>query len=150
MKKRWPRESCDVTAACVFCRIVSRDACAKIRVEDAVSIAILDNRPLFPGHCLLISKEHYETFADLPSDLVGPIFSNAQLLAKKVQSVMKADGTFIPINNTVSQSVPHFHVHIVPRRRGDGLRGFFWPRRPYESEEERVAVQVALASGLSE
>ena len=136
--------------ACVFCQIVSRAADAKIVFEDAVSIAILDNRPLFPGHCLLISKEHYETFADLPSDLVGPIFSNAQLLAKKVQSVMKADGTFIAINNTVSQSVPHFHVHIVPRRRGDGLRGFFWPRRPYESEDERVAVQVALASALSE
>ena len=136
--------------ACVFCQIVSRAADAKIVFEDAVSIAILDNRPLFPGHCLLISKEHYETFADLPSALVGPIFLNAQLLAKKVQSVMKADGTFVAINNTVSQSVPHFHVHIVPRRRGDGLRGFFWPRRPYESEEERVAVQVALASGLSE
>ena len=144
------RDSCDVVPACVFCRIVSRAAEAKIVFEDAVSIAILDNRPLFPGHCLLISKEHYETFADLPSDLVGPIFSNAQLLAKKVQSVMKADGTFVAINNTVSQSVPHFHVHIVPRRRGDGLRGFFWPRRPYESEDERVAVQVALASALSE
>ena len=144
------RESCDVVPACVFCQIVSRAADAKVVFEDAVSIAILDNRPLFPGHCLLISKEHYETFADLPSDLVGPIFSNAQLLAKKVQSVMKADGTFVAINNTVSQSVPHFHVHIVPRRRGDGLRGFFWPRRPYESEDERVAVQVALASALSE
>ena len=144
------RDSCDVVPACVFCHIVSRAAEAKIVFEDAVSIAILDNRPLFPGHCLLISKEHYETFADLPSALVGPIFSNAQLLAKKVQSVMKADGTFVAINNTVSQSVPHFHVHIVPRRRGDGLRGFFWPRRPYESEDERVAVQVALASALSE
>jgi histidine triad (HIT) family protein len=150
MKKRWQRESCDVAAACVFCRIVSRDADAKIVFEDDVSIAILDHRPLFPGHCLLISKQHYETFADLPSDLVGPIFSNAQLLAKRVQGVMKADGTFVAINNTVSQSVPHFHVHIVPRRRGDGLRGFFWPRRPYENEEEFVAVQAALASGLRE
>jgi histidine triad (HIT) family protein len=150
MNKRGQRESRDIVPACVFCRIVSRDADAKIVFEDAVSIAILDHRPLLPGHCLLISKQHYETFADLPSDLVGPIFSNAQLLAKKVQSVMKADGTFVAINNTVSQSVPHFHVHIVPRRRGDGLRGFFWPRRPYENEDERVAVQVALASGLSE
>ena len=149
MGKRGQQESGDGVRGCVFCRIVSREANARIIFEDRLSIAILDVRPLFPGHCLLIPKEHYETFIDLPDGLVGPLFSNAQRLTENVQRVMKADGTFVAINNTVSQSVPHFHIHIVPRRRGDGLRGFFWPRRPYESEDECDAVQEALASGLS-
>jgi len=135
-------------ADCMFCRIVARALESRIVFEDAISIAFLDNRPLFPGHCLLIPKQHFETVADLPSDLIGPFFSNAQRLAEAVQRVMKAEGTFIGINNTVSQSVPHFHVHIVPRKRKDGLRGFFWPRRPYASEDESAAVQTALRSDL--
>jgi len=135
-------------ADCLFCRIVARELEARIVFEDAISIAFLDHRPLFPGHCLLIPRTHFETLSDLPSDLVGPLFLNAQRLAETVQRVMKAEGTFVGINNTVSQSVPHFHVHIVPRRRKDGLRGFFWPRRPYTSEDESAAVQRALHSEL--
>jgi histidine triad (HIT) family protein len=149
MNQREQKEAGDGVRGCVFCRIVSREANARVVFEDHLSIAILDIRPLFPGHCLLIPKEHYETLTDLPDRLVGPLFSNARRLTKNVQRVMKADGTFVAINNTVSQSVPHFHIHIVPRRRGDGLRGFFWPRRPYESEDACVAVQEALISGLS-
>jgi histidine triad (HIT) family protein len=135
-------------ADCLFCRIVARELDARIVFEDAISVAFLDHRPLFPGHCLLIPKGHFETLADLPGELVGPFFLNVQRLAEAVQRVMNAEGTFVGINNTVSQSVPHFHVHIVPRRRKDGLRGFFWPRRPYTSEDESAAVQRALRSEL--
>jgi histidine triad (HIT) family protein len=132
---------------CAFCRIVLGEPGAKIVFEDAVSMAFLDFRPLFPGHCLLISKGHYETLLEVPKDLMGPLFLNAQFLARTIMEVMKAAGTFVAINNTVSQSVPHFHIHIVPRRRGDGLRGFFWPRQR-QSEEELVAVKEALSMRL--
>ena len=97
--------------------------------EDEVSFSFLDRRPIFPGHCLLVPKEHYETLDDLPGSLVGPLFTNVQTLSRAVELGLNADGTFVAINNRVSQSVPHFHVHIVPRRHGDGLRGFFWPRQ---------------------
>jgi histidine triad (HIT) family protein len=133
---------------CVFCRIAARQDDAKIVFEDDVSMAFLDSRPLLPGHCLLISKTHYETIADLPKDLVGRLFSNTQDLAAVVKGAMQAEGTFVAVNNTVSQSVPHFHVHIVPRRRRDGLRGFFWPRHGYSSEEEMAAVRDVLSSWL--
>ena len=110
-------------------------------------MAFLDIRPLFPGHCLLICKAHYQTIGDLPDELIGPLFKNAQIVAQTVQNVMKADGSFIAINNVVSQSVPHFHIHIVPRRHNDGLRGFFWPRQKYE-DTEMIAVHEALSSNL--
>jgi len=134
---------------CVFCRIASGEAAAEIVFEDELSIAFLDSRPLFSGHCLLITKGHYETFVDLPRELVGPIFLNAQRLAVAVKAGMDAEGTFVAINNTVSQSVPHFHIHIVPRRRKDGLRGFFWPRKIYASEEEARSVRAALSAQLN-
>jgi histidine triad (HIT) family protein len=89
---------------------------------------------------LFVPKAHYHTLSDLPTDLVGPFFINAQMLTRKVQQVMRAEGSFVAMNNVVSQSVAHLHVHIVPRRKGDGLRGFFWPRQPYK-EGEMVAVQ---------
>jgi histidine triad (HIT) family protein len=95
----------------------------------------------------LIPRTHYQTFADLPPALVGPLFFNAQRLARVVQEVMQAEGTFVGINNTVSQSVPHFHIHIVPRRKGDGLKGFFWPRRRYQGDEMAM-VHESLASRL--
>ena len=108
-------------------------------------MAFLDRRPLFPGHCLLITKAHFRTLTDLPAEIVGPLFLNAQLLAKTVQEAMKAEGTFVAINNVVSQSVPHFHIHVVPRSKGDGLRGFFWPRSTYKTAEAMTAVQRALS-----
>ena len=117
--------------------------------EDEISAAFLDYRPLFPGHVLLIPKEHYETLADLPAAVVGPFFSNAQLLARAVEAAMEAEGSFVAINNRVSQSVPHLHVHIVPRRRKDGLKGFFWPRHNYGSEEEMEQVKRAIRAAVA-
>ena len=132
---------------CLFCRIVAGDVAAATVFEDELSLAFLDHRPLFPGHCLLIPKTHYETLADLPEDLTGPLFGNARLLAGSVEQAMRSEGSFVAINNRVSQSVPHLHIHIVPRRKKDGLRGFFWPRRKYESaagmENVRNLVQEA-------
>ena len=117
--------------------------------DDKVSLGFLDHRPVFPGHCLLIPKEHYETLTDLPADLIEPFFRNVQLLSQAVESGMEAHGTFVAMNNRVSQSVPHFHVHLVPRRRKDGLRGFFWPRYPYKSEEEADLVQRAIRQAIT-
>lgn len=133
---------------CLFCKIVNGDVSSRLVFEDEISLAFLDHRPVFPGHCLLIPKDHYETLIDLPAHLVGPFFRNVQLLSRAVESAMEAHGTFVAMNNRVSQSVPHLHTHIVPRRRKDGLKGFFWPRSPYKSEEEAAAVQSAIRSAV--
>jgi len=131
---------------CRFCQIAAR--ANYVVLEDDLSIAFLDYRPLFPGHTLLIPKAHYETLADLPAELVGPFFRNAQLLTRAVEQGMQAEGTFVAINNRVSQSVPHLHVHIVPRRKKDGLRGFFWPRQAHPSEETMRQAQDAIRAAL--
>lgn len=120
----------------------------RVVFEDDISIGFLDHRPVFPGHCLLIPKQHFETLADLPANLIEPFFKNVQLLAKAVELGMVADGTFVAMNNKVSQSVPHLHVHVVPRRRKDGLRGFFWPRNKYQAEEEADLVQSAIREAI--
>ncbi len=129
---------------CLFCQIAAGAVPAVSVFEDQVSLAFLDHRPLFSGHCLLVPRQHYETLADLPPKLVGPFFSNVQLLARAVERALNAEGTFVAMNNRVSQSVPHLHAHIVPRRRKDGLKGFFWPRNKYGSEEEKLKVQQAI------
>jgi len=136
------------SSSCLFCQIVRGDVAALKVFEDEISLAFLDHRPVFPGHCLLIPKEHFETLADLPTNLIGPLFQNAQLLARAVENAMEAHGTFVAMNNRVSQSVPHFHVHVVPRRRKDGLRGFFWPRYPYKSAEEADLVRSAVRNAV--
>ena len=118
--------------------------------EDSLTFAFLDHRPLFPGHTLLIPREHYETFLDLPAELIPPFFANAQLLARAVEQAFDADGTFVAINNRVSQSVPHLHLHIVPRRYKDGLKGFFWPRQPYKDQESMQQTQTALRTALAQ
>ena len=135
--------------SCLFCKIVSGEVAARIVFEDQHCLAFLDHRPVFPGHCLLIPKSHYETLADLPEALIQPFFKNAQLIARAVEQGMEAHGTFVALNNKVSQSVPHLHVHLVPRRRKDGLRGFFWPRSPYRNPDEAEAVQAAIREVLS-
>lgn len=119
---------------CPFCEIVKGRLPAEIVWRGENALAFLDHRPLFPGHALLIPNEHCETLADLPRNLAGPLFQATQDLQRAVENAMEAEGSFIAINNRVSQSVPHLHVHIVPRHKGDGLKGFFWPRRPYESD----------------
>ncbi|MDP8980672.1 MAG: HIT family protein [Acidobacteriota bacterium] len=134
--------------ACIFCEIVTGALASHIVFEDAISVAFLDSRPLFPGHCLLVPREHIETFADLPGAVIGPFFANAQRLARAVEVGMAAEGTFVAMNNRVSQSVPHLHVHIVPRRKKDGLRGFFWPRTPYVSEEAAAEAQRRIVAAL--
>ena len=134
-------------ATCRFCQIVAGDEFAHVVFEDERTLAFLDNRPLFPGHSLLVPRDHYETLADLPDELVGPLFAKARLLSVAIPKAMRKPGSFVALNNVVSQSVPHLHVHVVPRRQKDGLRGFFWPRTKYSSEEEmrEVAERVRKA-----
>ncbi|HKR60438.1 MAG TPA: HIT family protein [Pyrinomonadaceae bacterium] len=136
--------------SCVFCGVINGDVPAPIVFADEFSVAFLDHRPLFPGHCLLVPRSHYETLADLPRAQIGELFTNAQLLAKAVEIAMEAEGTFVAMNNRVSQSVPHLHVHIVPRRRGDGLKGFFWPRNKYQDEEHAKKTETAIKKAVSE
>ena len=129
---------------CVFCQIATGAVAASVVFQAETSVAFLDHRPLFPGHTLLIPKQHYETLADLSAPMIAPLFSTAQRLARAVESGMGAEGSFVAINNRVSQSVPHLHVHVVPRRRKDGLRGFFWPRGKYASDAEAQAVATRI------
>ena len=133
---------------CLFCRIVSGELPATIVYEDDDALAFLDHRPLFPGHALLVPRQHVETLGELDTKLVGPYFEAAQLLARAVESAMDAEGTFVAMNNRVSQSVPHLHVHVVPRRRKDGLKGFFWPRTKYKDDEEMEEVRSKIAAAL--
>jgi len=134
-------------ANCRFCEIAAH--ANYIVFEDAISTAFLDYRPLFIGHTLLVPKSHYETLADLPVELVGPFFANVQLLTRAVERALEAEGSFVALNNRVSQSVPHLHVHIVPRRKKDGLRGFFWPRQAHPDEEQMRAAQAAIKEALT-
>jgi len=127
-------------ADCVFCSIVAGETPAYLVLDDPIAVGFLDTRPLFPGHVLLVPRGHHETLVDLPTELIGPFFERVQRLAGVVQAAMGAQGTFVAINNTVSQSVPHLHVHLVPRNKRDGLKGFFWPRTSYRSDEEAAAV----------
>jgi len=131
---------------CLFCRIVSGETPAIIVYEDESSLAFLDHRPLFHGHTLLVPRKHVETLGELPASLVGPFFKAAQLLARAVETALGAEGTFVAMNNRVSQSVPHLHVHVVPRRKKDGLKGFFWPRTKYKNDEEMLEVKKLIAS----
>jgi histidine triad (HIT) family protein len=135
--------------ACLFCGIISGDANASIVFEDDISLAFLDHRPLFPGHSLLVPKTHFETLSDLPTELVGPFFTNVQLLARAVELALQAEGSFVAMNNRVSQSVPHLHVHIVPRRKKDGLKGFFWPRNKYENTAHLDDVQKLIRAAVA-
>lgn len=128
---------------CVFCDVASGAIDAHVVFSDEVSLAFLDHRPLFPGHSLLITRTHHETLGDLPADLVGPLFATAQILSVAIPKAMDAVGSFVAINNKISQSVPHFHVHVVPRRPKDGLRGFFWPRTKYKGGEQEMAEVAA-------
>jgi histidine triad (HIT) family protein len=133
---------------CLFCRIVSGEVTAVVVYEDKNTLAFLDHRPLFPGHTLLVPRAHYETLSDLPATQIEPFFKNAQLLSRVIEQAMEAEGSFVAMNNRVSQSVPHLHVHLVPRRRKDGLKGFFWPRTKYKSDEEMEVVREKISSEI--
>ncbi|HEY7653086.1 MAG TPA: HIT family protein [Methylomirabilota bacterium] len=138
-------------AGCLFCRIARGEEPAAVVLESPAVVAFLDHRPLFPGHCLVVPREHVETLGELPPRLTGPVFDAVSRLARAVETALAADGSFVAVNNRVSQSVPHLHAHVVPRRRGDGLRGFFWPRGHYAgaAEMEETRRRIALAVGAA-
>jgi histidine triad (HIT) family protein len=133
---------------CLFCRIAAGEIAAQIVDEGPDTMTFLDHRPVFPGHCLVITKKHYDTMLDVPPDEIGSYFANVQRIARAVQKALSADGSFVATNNHVSQSVPHVHVHVVPRRFKDGLKGFFWPRQKYESEAAALATRDAIRNAL--
>lgn len=126
---------------CVFCRIIAGDLPGHVVLESDDLVAFLDTRPVFKGHVLLVPREHVETLPELPAGLRDGFLEAAQRLAVAVTAGLGAQGSFVAINNTVSQSVPHLHLHVVPRTKGDGLRGFFWPRTTYADGEAATYAQ---------
>jgi histidine triad (HIT) family protein len=132
----------------VFCAIIAGEQAAHIVADTPDGVAFLDRRPVFPGHTLVVPRDHIETLIDLPATLLPGYFLLVQRIARAVEVGLEADGTFVGINNKISQSVPHLHTHVVPRRRKDGLRGFFWPRSPYPSEEEAAKIADRIRSAL--
>jgi histidine triad (HIT) family protein len=135
-------------ADCVFCKIISHELPAAIVHEDGEHVAFLDARPLFEGHTLLVPRAHVVTLADLSPEAVAPFFTLTQRLSVAIPQAMEAAGSFVAVNNVVSQSVPHLHCHIVPRNFKDGLRGFFWPRTKYADDAARDAVAARIAAAL--
>jgi histidine triad (HIT) family protein len=133
---------------CVFCGIVAGTVPAFLVTSGPAGLAFLDTRPVFPGHVLVIPRAHVPTLADLPTSSLGEYFGLVQRVAVAVQAGLSADGTFVALNNIVSQSVPHLHTHVVPRRRKDGLRGFFWPRGKYASDAEAAEYAAKIAAAL--
>ena len=134
---------------CVFCEIVAGRQPAHVVLDDEVALGFLDVRPLFPGHTLLVPRDHHETLADLPVPLLGPYVERAQRLSRIMETALGAAGSFVAMNNRISQSVPHLHTHVVPRNPKDGLRGFFWPRGRYADDAEAAAVAARLRDALS-
>ena len=133
---------------CVFCDVVAGELSARVVAETDDTLAFLDHRPVFEGHVLVVPREHHDTLVDLPPGQIAPFFAEVQRVARAVEIALDADGTFVGINTRVSQSVPHLHAHVVPRRRKDGLRGFFWPRRAYPSDEQALAVRDAIRAAI--
>jgi histidine triad (HIT) family protein len=131
----------------VFCRIVAGEEPAHVVLDDDVVVAFLDRRPVFPGHVLVVPRRHVVTLVDLAPSEVGPYFERVQWVTAAVEQALDAHGSFVALNNTVSQSVAHLHTHVVPRRRKDGLRGFFWPRLRYadDGEMESIASRIRAA-----
>ena len=134
--------------SCLFCRIAAGEVEALRVAEDEHCVAFLDHRPLFPGHVLLVPRLHVATLTDLPDPLLAPLMRWTRTLARAVEEALAAEGAFVAVNHKVSQSVPHLHVHVVPRRRGDGLKGFFWPRHPYRDAAHAEEVRAAIAARL--
>lgn len=137
-------------SGCIFCKIIEGELESPVVFEDESTLAFLDHRPLFPGHTLVIPKKHFETLADLPSPSIPAFFANVQLLGRAVEGAMDAEGSFVAMNNRVSQSVPHLHVHVVPRRKKDGLKGFFWPRTKYRDQDHVNEVKDQIRRAIRE
>ncbi len=133
---------------CVFCSIVAGETPAHVVHQDHDFVAFLDQRPVFKGHTLLVPRDHVDTLPDLPAALRDPFLALAQRLATAMKEALDAQGSFVAVNNTVSQSVPHLHLHVVPRTKGDGLRGFFWPRTSYADADEASRFAERLSAVL--
>jgi histidine triad (HIT) family protein len=137
-----------MTPGCLFCAIAAGDVPASIVLRDGDVAAFLDARPVFKGHVLVVPRAHIPTLSDVPAADLGPLFAAVQRIARAVEVGLDADGTFVAMNNKISQSVPHLHVHVVPRKKKDGLRGFFWPRIPYADDAEREAFAARIRAAL--
>jgi len=137
------------SGTCVFYSIVAGATAADVVFEDDLHLAFLDVAPLFPGHVLVVPKRHAVTMADLEAHEIAPLFTRVRAIGVAVEGALEAGGTFIAMNQKVSQSVPHLHVHVVPRTKGDGLRGFFWPRKKYTSGDEKAAIRDKIAAALA-
>jgi histidine triad (HIT) family protein len=135
-------------AGCVFCAVVAGELPAFVVADTPEGVAFLDTRPVFPGHVLVVPRDHIEVLGDMPAPSLGDFFGLVQRVAVAVEKGLGAGGTFVAINNRVSQSVPHLHAHVVPRTKGDGLRGFFWPRTKYESDEQARSYQERITMAL--
>jgi histidine triad (HIT) family protein len=131
---------------CLFCGVIAKSEDLLLRTDEVA--AFLDHHPVFPGHILIVPVEHVDTLADLPQELMVPMLTTAQRCIAALQDVVGAQGTFVATNNVISQSVPHLHLHVVPRVRGDGLRGFFWPRHPYRDDDHRRQMRDRLRQAL--
>ena len=138
-----------MASGCVFCQIVAGEVPADVVLDEPDFLGFLDVRPVFKGHVLLVPREHVVTLPDLPAGLRDGFLAAAQRLAAAAVEGLGAQGSFVAINNKVSQSVPHLHVHVVPRTKGDGLRGFFWPRSRYASEDEAASYAARLRDALA-
>ena len=138
----------EAPASCAFCSITSGTLPAAIVLDEPDVVGFLDLRPVFPGHVLLVPRQHVATLPELPAELLPTLFGAAQRLATAVVDALGADGTFVAMNNRVSQSVPHLHVHVVPRRFKDGLRGFFWPRQRYEDDQAMQDTAARIRDAL--
>lgn len=134
--------------SCVFCDILEKKLPAHVVLDDDVCLAFLDKTPVFHGHVLVIPRKHIVTLPELPAAEIGPFFERVQRLAAAVPRALEAQGTFVANNNIVSQSVPHLHVHVVPRTKGDGLKGFFWPRKKYADDAQMSAIAAKISASL--
>lgn len=133
---------------CIFCEIINKKAPATIIDEDDHTMTFFDVRPLFPGHCLIVPKQHIVTLPDISNEQLQTFFSKVRQVSEALPKALGAEGTFVAMNNIVSQSVPHLHAHVVPRTKGDGLKGFFWPRKGYKNEEHKQFTAKAITNVL--
>jgi histidine triad (HIT) family protein len=138
------------SAGCVFCSIVAGEIAAEVVLEETDLVAFLDARPVFKGHALLVPREHVVTLPDLPARLRDTFLGAGQRLARAMVDGLGAQGSFVAVNNVVSQSVPHLHLHVIPRRPKDGLRFFLGPRHPYDSPEQSAEVAQRIGAALDD
>ncbi len=135
-------------ADCIFCKILRLELSAHFVERTETHAVFLDKSPLFRGHCLVAPTAHHDTLLSVPTPELGPLLENVQRVARAVERGLGCDGSFVAMNNTVSQSVPHLHVHVIPRRKKDGLKGFFWPRQKYADDEEMADFAAKIAAAL--